>query len=401
MSEVAVMRLINADQLPSYWTGNSEGEDCLQMGNPLVVEFLSELSKEILSDKSCREYPDVITFGYFCRKSAVKLALEERGNISNFFGWGKAVHISPSNVPVNFAFSFVFGLLSGNSNLVRLPSVHWPQIDLLVGIIEKVSSRKEFLFLRNMNTFVRTEREDPNLNTIISSCDALIVWGGDNTVARFRQLPKKPRCVELYFPDRISSLIVNSVAINKLSDDSIIELANSFFNDTYLVDNNACSSPRKIIWVGDEIETGEAKNKFWRAINQTLISKKYDLNVVAKIDKYLDVLTLVSHLHNSIRVRKYSEDIWVSDHNDGIVAGRLGSYRENTFSTIEKALSALDKDEQTLTYYGFNIDKLRELILNTNVFVDRVVPVGMALEIGFYWDGIDVLQRLSKRMNFV
>jgi len=394
------MRLISADQLPSYSGLHPVATDTLHVGHPLVIEFLSALSKEVLSNKTCRKYPDVITFGYFCRKSAIKRAIEDRCGISNCFGWGNAVHISPSNVPVNFAFSFVFGLLSGNSNLVRLPSTYWPQVDLLVGLIEKVSSNKEFSFLRGMNTFVRTERDDPNLIANVSSCDALIVWGGDATVAMFRQLPKKPRCVELYFPDRVSSLIINSATINAISYENLIKLANSFFNDTYLVDNNACSSPRKIFWVGDECESDKAKSKFWKAINRTLISKKYELNVVAKIDKYLDVLTSVSHSHNRIKVRKYSEDIWVSDHNDGVAVGRLGRYQEKTFSTAEDALSALDLDEQTLTYFGFNIDELRELILSSNVLVDRVVPVGMALDIGFHWDGIDVLSRLSKKISF-
>lgn len=395
------MRLINADQLPYYGSHHSKAIDSLQVGHPLVIEFLSALSKEILSNKTCREYPDVITFGYFCRKSAIKRALEDRSGVSNWFGWGNAVHISPSNVPVNFAFSFVFGLLSGNSNLVRLPSAHWPQVDLLLGLIEKVSSKKEFSSLVDMNAFVRTDRNDPSLIAIVSSCDALIVWGGDATVASFRRLPKKPRCVELYFPDRISSLIINSAVINELSDENVIKLASLFFNDTYLVDNNACSSPRKIIWVGNEFESGKAKSKFWRAINQTLISKKYELNVVAKIDRYLDVLSSVSHAHNSIRVKKYSEDIWVSDHNDCMAVGRLGRYQERSFPTVEEALGALDLDEQTLTYYGFNIDELKTLILNSNVLVDRVVPVGMALDMGFYWDGIDVLQRLSRKITVV
>jgi len=395
------MRLISADQLPSYGGSHFGAVGYLQVGDPLIVEFLSSLSKEILSNKKCREHSDVITFGYFCRKNAIKRALEDRGNISNWFGWGKAVHISPSNVPVNFAFSFVFGLLSGNSNLVRLPSAQWPQVDLLVGIIEKVSSKKEFALLRNMNAFVRTERNDPNLNAIVSSCDALIVWGGDDTVATFRLLPKKPRCVELYFPDRISSLIVNSAAINKQDEESVIKLANSFFNDTYLVDNNACSSPRKIIWVGRECETDKAKSKFWGAINQILINNKYELNVVSKIDKYLDVLASVSYSRKSIKVKKYSEDIWVSDQNEFMVVGRLGRFQEKTFPTAEEALSALDIDEQTLTYYGFNVDALKELILNSNVLVDRVVPVGMALDIGFYWDGVDVLQRLSRKITLV
>jgi len=32
--------------------------------------------------------------------------------------------------------------------------------------------------------------------------------------------------------------------------------------------------------------------------------------------------------------------------------------------------------------------------------LDRIVPVGTALDIGFIWDGVDVLQRLSRIVVF-
>ena len=37
-------------------------------------------------------------------------------------GRGLIFHICPNNVPTNFIFSFFLGLLSGNSNIVKLPS---------------------------------------------------------------------------------------------------------------------------------------------------------------------------------------------------------------------------------------------------------------------------------------
>ena len=36
-----------------------------------VIEFLSELSKKILFDKDAKEYADVISFGFWCRKSNI------------------------------------------------------------------------------------------------------------------------------------------------------------------------------------------------------------------------------------------------------------------------------------------------------------------------------------------
>ena len=62
-------------------------------------------------------------------------------------GRGKVLHIAPSNVPMNFAYSFAFGLLSGNINLVRLPSKEFAQIRILCDVIKQVCKQK------NMHVF--------------------------------------------------------------------------------------------------------------------------------------------------------------------------------------------------------------------------------------------------------
>ena len=36
-------------------------------------------------------------------------------------GRGIALHIPPSNVPMNFAFTMAIGLLSGCENIIRIP----------------------------------------------------------------------------------------------------------------------------------------------------------------------------------------------------------------------------------------------------------------------------------------
>ena len=51
--------------------------------------------------------------------------------LDNFrFGRGICLHILPNNTSINFAYSLVFGLMSGNSNILRIPN-----IDNLVKII--------------------------------------------------------------------------------------------------------------------------------------------------------------------------------------------------------------------------------------------------------------------------
>ena len=53
---------------------------------------------------------------------------------------------------------------------------------------------------------------------------------------------------------------MNTDKILKLDDYRFNTLINNFYNDTYLVDQNACSSPHLILWQGKRIN--DAKKSF-------------------------------------------------------------------------------------------------------------------------------------------
>lgn len=391
------MQLINLNQLNINKLKKTFSKSKKRaFGDIKIVNFLNEISREILKNKSNRLYPDLITFGYFCRKGAILKVLKDRKNFNDRFGWGLVVHITPSNIPINFAFSFVFGLLSGNHNLVRLPSENWPQIKHLVSIFEKVSKKKIFNDLRKTNLFIKTERDDFFLKELIACSDGLVVWGGDSTISNFRKYEKKPRCCEIYFPNRNSSLIINSKIFKSISKKDLLQFSLNFFNDTYLVDNNACSSPRQIYWVGKDNEISKAKKKYWQSLNQVLNKKEYNLNIVALIDKYLDILNSVEKRGSKIQINKQSNNIWTTNKNEDVVVGRYGRFVECSYKNLELALKNINDDEQTLTYLGFNPLEIKKKLFLLKAKVDRIVPMGRALEIDFIWDGIDILSRLSR-----
>ena len=35
--------------------------------DPKIIDFLNEISKEVLKNKECKQYPDLISFGFWCR----------------------------------------------------------------------------------------------------------------------------------------------------------------------------------------------------------------------------------------------------------------------------------------------------------------------------------------------
>ena len=126
-----------------------------------TISFLNEVSAQIRSDKSARNYPDVVTFGFFVRKASV-IALSgkyktEDGNIH--IGRGITFHIAPSNVPVNYAYSLVAGLVTGNVCIIRIPSKDFPQVDIINRAIKAAMDKEEFAQFRRRIFLVRYERD--------------------------------------------------------------------------------------------------------------------------------------------------------------------------------------------------------------------------------------------------
>ena len=68
-----------------------------------------------------------------------------------------------------------------------------------------------------------------------------------------------------------------------MSDQEVRGLAGGFYNDTYLMDQNACSSPHFIFWIHPDGK-GQGRRRFWKALaNQAL---QYDLPEKKAMDKY-------------------------------------------------------------------------------------------------------------------
>ena len=130
--EVAVTRItINSSKFINYVVGNRHIiTKPLVPYDDIICEFLHRLSLNILKNKIAKKYPDIITFSYWCRKSNINKLKKEFKDGKLRLGLGLVFHIAPSNVPINFAYTFVFGLLAGNSNIVRLPSNQFPQIKI-------------------------------------------------------------------------------------------------------------------------------------------------------------------------------------------------------------------------------------------------------------------------------
>ena len=57
---------------------------------------------------------------------------------------------------------------------------------------------------------------------------------------------------------------------------------------------------------------------------------------------------------------------------------------------------------QTITYFGIDAEELRsKIVANRLRGIDRIVPIGKAMDIGPMWDGYDIIRMLSRKINLI
>ena len=371
---------------------------------PEALDFLSALSATLLKDREAKAYPDVITFAYFCRKAHLtRLEEEYAGRLDGRLGRGVVFHIAPSNVPINFAYSLTAALLSGNGSVVKASSRDFLQTRIVCRAMEKLLT-EDFAPLAPYVCVVTYPREAQEVTEAFSArCHARVIWGGDETVRRVREAALPPRTVEVAFADRYSLLCIRPEAVAALSEEALERLAKDFYNDTYLTDQNACTSPRLIYWVG-EGDSREASERFFRAMG-AYARQRYELPAVTAVDKLTAACRAAMKLEGAEIVT--SPDNWVTRVRVKALCPELyelrspgGFFLEYAAPTLDALRGFVTPRVQTLSYLGLSPEELSRFVLENGLTgVDRIVPVGHTMDFSLVWDGYDLIQTLSRKIS--
>ncbi len=366
--------------------------------NDEVCRFADDLSKWLRKNKNALSFPDLMAVSFWCRKGNIEKMRNEFDDGKTHIGRGLIFHITPSNVPVNFIFSYLFGLLSGNSNIVRIPSKKFPQVDILCAAVKEILENDDYINIRKNTSFVTYDR-DKEINDYYSGiCDGRVIWGGDSTIKALRESPIKPKAVEVVFADRYSFGVIQSEKIVSASDNEIANLVHGFYNDTYLMDQNACSTPHCIFWLGNQAR--EASEIFWGAVKKE--EERYSLEPIKSVDKYTDLCHIAMERDDIAEINTYGNFLYVArlaevSPDMESLRGRYGMFFEVCIKSMDDLSSFITEKSQTMIYYGVEKNELNDFIKKNNLKgVDRIVPFGNALDIGVIWDGYDIIRSLSR-----
>jgi hypothetical protein len=371
--------------------------------DPAVVDTCIDLSQRLLRDPSVRRYPELLALAFWMRKAELHrlqqqfdlLRREDRVLVPS----GTVFHLPPRNVDTMFVYSWLLSALTGNSNVIRLSRERSGSTDELLRFFCDALQHAAPA-ARDSTWIVSYGHEEEATEALSSVCDIRVIWGGDHSVSSIRRIPIPPQTRELVFADRFSLAAIEVSSYLDADESRRASLAKQFFDDSFWFDQMACSSPRLVVWCGEHALGDVASADFFTRVNEYAIHRQ-TIQPARSMHRFLssclailDRPVIGYRRFPSLSVLTLDTLSDLSRHHPG---GNV--FLQCHLKGLEELTPALRRRDQTLTWFGFTAEELKRLVAALNGrALDRIVPIGQALQFGRFWDGNDLLQSFCRQV---
>ncbi|GAA0857175.1 acyl-CoA reductase [Aliiglaciecola litoralis] len=372
--------------------------------NSQSLSFLHDLSEGLLKDPQYKAYPELVALGFWLRKRNL-LSLFEPLNqnppsdLNTAYvitkPLGLVVHFTPANVDTMFVYSWVCSLLCGNNNIVRVASNESELRSALLELINQLFAQPQHREIAQRNGFVSYPKQSSLSAQLSLLADARVIWGGDDSVNAIRNEACKPRCRDISFADRFSATVLDLSATSNPTE--LAKLATKLFKDAAPYQQQACSSPRIVYYKGDESQLHRLLDEINKLTSQetSSITRKnnqlVNLQMVMSADESARVL-MQQHIC-AVSVARMTKQLidWHAGENVFYIR-QIERYQDLLLDDIGKL--------QTLSYWGVDkLELLKILSLPSISGIDRIVPVGQALDFSTDWDGYQLQTQLTRQVT--
>lgn len=365
------------------------------------IAFCDALSKRMLKMSG----PQWTALGFFFRESAVKKLRDELGELETRGAIraprGLVFHVTPGNVDTQFLYSWLFSLLVGNANVVRVSS-RLPE-EAKQACIALGELTADFPRIRASSTIVSYEHDKAITDALSKACDVRVLWGGDASITTLRESPLRADAKEMAFPDRFSFALVNAERYLAMDDAARTLVARGLQNDIFIFDQMACSSPKVLAWVGSSGDAALARADLWPRLEKLVEAAGIRVQTMTALDK-------LHFAHGELAdgkvssLERFSNELFVLRSND-IARLRSASWGgglvvETIVPDVDAALKLVRPSDQTLAHAGFTKDEVLTLSRQARTRgLVRIVPIGRALAFSRFWDGMDLLSELTRAVS--
>lgn len=383
-------------------------ETSLSPFDPVLCDFVHTVSQALLSSPEIRPYPELVALAYWMRKTHIRQIMQDYQNHYQHsipLPRGVVFHIAPTNVDSIFMYSWFLSLLTGNSNIIRLSPHARQQRKQLLNILNDIVEGPVFAPIRQRNIIASYGHESKITKMLSSNCQARVIWGGDETIRRIRAIDLPPQAIEIPFANKFSYCALQAQKVRTAPDEELKTLVENFFNDAFWFQQNACSSPRLVVWVGNQKDITLAKHRFWKELKTVINQKNLSWNASLRINRLVTGYSLAAQkiadsmssdtaeLPYRVHIKKMTPELRQQHPGCGI-------FWETDINILDELLPTVSLKDQTLTVYGFSRHKLHDFAVKLrNRGLNRIVPVGQALLFQPVWDGVNLLTAFSRECS--
>ncbi len=378
-------------------------EDPFEIYHQDVIYFLNKLSKELLKNNQLlTNLKEFRGFGFWIRKANLLKLKTSRRDINFRVGRGVTLHIAPSNIAANILYTFAFGILSGCPSIIRISQKNTEDITSVLNLINEIMKLKEFKKLSKKYSFISYSHESDISSNLSSKVDARIIWGGNKTIQLFKSIKTCSHCIDLVFPDKVSSSILS---LDWLINSEKVELqkkADLYARDIGLFSQMACSSPSTLILLKEsKIKNENLLLEFFRKCDSSLSNKEW-----------LNESHSYSNFQSSVEISMQFPNLncFFKGKNLSVFEANKNQFKDfKNFKpkdcclfifevdSINEIINFLPRNNQTIVCIGLKEDIKEKLAKKAMLCgTNRLVNPGNALNMDIFWDGYDIVTFLSK-----
>ncbi|WP_341675065.1 acyl-CoA reductase [Niveibacterium sp. SC-1] len=374
-----------------------------------ILAFFGDFSQRVLADTGLRQYPELVALGYWFRPAAVARLRERHVHLAEggvLRPRGVALHYAPSNVDSVFVYSWFLSLACGNRNIIRLSARsagarRAALFDLLTALLQDPRHAR----IAAATAVVSFAHDDTQNAALACDCHLRVTWGGDAAVNALRRVALPPLATELVFPNRESWALLDASTVLAADETTFEAHLRGFYNDAFWFAQQACSSPRALAWVGTQETVRRAQLRFWDGL-RAYLHRRGEFSDASELANRL-VATHVAAAAVPAQSLEGSLADWPlrisSDALDPLQREQhcgYGLFYEVQRDSLAECVALFAPQDQTVAYWGFSRETLIDWAQSLgDRCVDRVVPLGKALQFSDRWDGQDLLQSFSRLVS--
>ncbi|MEV6105822.1 acyl-CoA reductase [Streptomyces sp. NPDC051940] len=374
----------------------------LRHGDVRVLAWLDGLGSLLRAPATARRHPELGPLGAFLGSGRLRRLLDATDPRAPYLRRprGLVLHIPPANVDGLLVYGWALSALAGNSNIVRIPTGGSAASEELVALVRQSLAEADPAVGHTQRP-VRYGHDAQTTAAYSYACDLRVIWGGDATVTALRGHPLRPRARDLTFPDRSSFVLLSAAGWRRADADGRREAAAALYRDALWFDQDACASPRTVIWAGADpgsVSVARAELRSWL----TTVSREGPPQADAS-----------RAVHQRVTMYSLAADGTVpalSFTDTGLAFAELGpdtplwrgwagpgTFVQRRIASLDELPPLIRPSDQTLAHWGLErpeLDALAELLAPYGI--DRIVPLGQALDFDPVWDGYDLLHEFSR-----